>query len=372
MSVTKIVLTGGPCGGKSTCISTLEQDLTDKGYQVFIVEEMATNVILSGASAKNIGDYEFQKMLIKLQYFRNKVYDEMAENFSKQNNKNVVIIYDRGIQDGKAFVSDETWEKLLKDIGLDEVKIMDYYDGVFNLVTAADGAIEAYTCDNNKARTETPEQAVERDKACIKAWTGHNHLRIIDNKNKTFSQKIDNLKDEIYTLLGIPVPVEIERKYLVKMPNISELEKRYACKTVDIIQTYLVSNEAGVERRVRQRGTNGQYTFYYTEKVEIDSKSRYEKERKISQQEYLSLLVEADTRLHTIVKRRTCFVCNDTYFELDVYPFWNDYAILEVELTKKDQEISLDLDLDIIQDVTEDKRFKNRALAENYGNIEID
>ena len=35
--VTKIALTGGPCGGKTTSISILEQQLTNKGYKVFVV-----------------------------------------------------------------------------------------------------------------------------------------------------------------------------------------------------------------------------------------------------------------------------------------------------------------------------------------------
>lgn len=43
-NVTKIALTGGPCGGKTTSISVLEQQLTNKGYKVFIVEEMATRI----------------------------------------------------------------------------------------------------------------------------------------------------------------------------------------------------------------------------------------------------------------------------------------------------------------------------------------
>ena len=70
-NIKKIVLTGGPCGGKSTSISVLEQELTNKGYKVFIVEEMATNLILSGAGPREITNIEFQKMSFKLQYERN-------------------------------------------------------------------------------------------------------------------------------------------------------------------------------------------------------------------------------------------------------------------------------------------------------------
>lgn len=366
--VTTIALTGGPCGGKSTSISVLEQELTNKGYKVFIVEEMATNVITSGASPAVIDNYDFQRMLMKLQYERNKVYDYMANNFCKRTGKPVIIIYDRGIPDAKGFMSDEDYLKLIKELGYIENEIMDYYDGVFHLVTAADGAIEAYTCANNSARTETPEQAIERDKGCIRAWTGHPHLRVIKN-GCTFEEKIDKLLEEVYTLLGVPVPVETERKYLIEMPNMKELHSKYDCNTVDIVQTYLIEKEEGVERRVRQRGINGSYTFYYTEKRKLSDMSRSESERKISKDEYVTLLVEADTSLHQIKKQRTCFVCDGNYFELDTYPFWNDKAILEIELTSEDKEFELPKEINIIKEVTDDNNYKNRSLASNLGNI---
>ena len=364
--VTSIALTGGPCGGKTTSISIIEQELTNKGYQVFIVEEMATNIIKSGAGPAVINYLTFQKMMIEMQQKRNEVYEEMAKEFALNHNKNVVIIYDRGIPDCKGFLTDEEYSQVIKECGLDELKVMDYYDGVFHLVTAADGAPEAYTCENNSARTETPEQAIERDRGCMRAWTGHPHLRVIKN-GCTFDKKIDKLLEEVYTLLGVPVPVEIERKYLIEMPNISDLKTKYDCTTVDIIQTYLVEKEPGVERRVRQRGVNGSYTFYYTEKQDISGVSRSEKERKITEKEYVQLLMEADTSLHQIKKQRTCFICEGSYFELDVYPFWNDKAILEIELTNENNKVTLPDCIKLIKEVTEDINYKNRALAETLG-----
>lgn len=367
--ITTIALTGGPCGGKSTSISVLEQELTNKGYQVFVVEEMATNVILSGANTGVTGLYEFQRMMIKMQYERNKVYEHMAENFIKRTGKPVVIVYDRGIPDSKGFISDEEYSNLVKELGYTETEIMDYYDGVFHLVTAADGAVEAYTCENNAARTETPEQAIERDRGCMRAWTGHNHLRVIKN-GCTFEEKINNLLEEVYTLLGVPVPVETERKYLIDRVGLNEVLSKFDKTTVDIIQTYLVEKEPGVERRIRQRGTDGNYTFYYTEKQKISSISRAEKERKISEYEYLRLMLEADTSLHQIRKQRTCFVYDGIYFELDEYPFWDDKAVLEVELTNESKEVNIPKNIKVIKEVTEDDRYKNRALAENCGLIE--
>ena len=46
MSVTKIVITGGPCAGKSTAMSTIQSELTKLGYKVYFIAESATEVIL--------------------------------------------------------------------------------------------------------------------------------------------------------------------------------------------------------------------------------------------------------------------------------------------------------------------------------------
>lgn len=359
----KIVLTGGPCGGKSSGIATLEQSLSDKGYKVFVLEEMATTVINSGAAPWVVGGKEFQKALIKMQHERNKVYEDLAKHMKEQ----VIIINDRGLIDGKAFL--ENFDDLLKECNLNSVKARDYYDGVFHLVTAANGAEKFYTLANNKARTETSEQAIIVDNKLKEAWTGHPHLRIIDNENVTFEQKIDRLIKEVYSMIGIPVPLEIERKYLIEYPNLLKLALKYNGVYVNIIQTYLKSDDINVERRIRQRGSNGEYSYYYTEKVNKTGLIRSEFEHKITESEYTKLLIEADTSFHQIRKDRLCFIYNGLYLELDTYPFWMDKAILEIELSSENGRVDIPPEIEVIEEVTEDIRYKNISLAKNYGNI---
>ena len=52
------------------------------------------------------------------------------------------------------------------------------------------------------------------------------------------------------------------------------------------------------------------------------------------------------------------------YFEMDVYPFCEEYAIVEIELNDLNEEIKLP-PLDFIKDVTDDKRYRNLALAKS-------
>lgn len=97
-----------------------------------------------------------------------------------------------------------------------------------------------------------------------------------------------------------------------------------------------------IERRVRQRGTEEKgYSFYYTEKINVSDGVRIEKEERISKDTYIAYLADSDTALHQISKTRYCFLHNNQYFEMDIYPFSNEYAILEVEVNDINEKVEL-------------------------------
>ena len=263
--------------------------------------------------------------------------------------------------DNRAYMSEVEFQAALEALHLDEVALRDDYNGVFHLVTAAKGAEQFYTLSNNQARTETPEKARELDDKLIAAWTGHPHLRVIGN-DRDFDGKMKRLIAEISALLGEPEPFEIERKFLIEYPDIAWLEKQPNCHKVDIIQTYLHSGN-GDEIRVRQRGENGSYTYYQTTKRTITGVKRLELERRLSQREYLAQLMEADPALRPIRKTRYCLTWEEQYFEIDIYPFWKDKAILEIELSDENEPIRFPKELKVIREVTEDEEYKNASLA---------
>lgn len=358
-----IVLTGGPCAGKTSAIAVMEQELTQKGYVVFIVPETATEIIKSGYAPwlKCTTNLDFQRFIMKKQLHKEELYLQIAESVSAPK---IVIIYDRGIVDGKSYMSNSEYVELLHELGLNEVSAKDRYDAVIHLVTAADGAEEFYTLGNNEARTETPEQARVLDRKCIENWTGHSHLRVIDNSTD-FEGKISRVLKETYAILGDPVPIEIERKYLVQMPDLSKMPN---FEVVNILQTYLTTNDNTVERRIRQRGIQGSYSYYFTEKQEISAMKRVERERRISQNEYLNLLTEADTTLRQIAKKRICFIYKNQYFELDMYEFLKDKAILEIELTTECTSVDIPDFIKVIKEVTDDEAYRNYSIA--HGDVE--
>ena len=154
---------------------------------------------------------------------------------------------------------------------------------------------------------------------------------------------------------------EIERKYLIRRPAEAWLEEN--CQGSDIIQTYLKTDDTGRSDRVRRReGKNG-VVFTHTRKRRISDLRREEQEREISEAEYRALLQRADPERRSIEKRRYVLAYEGKDFEIDVYPFWQDRAVMEIELADEAEAVKLPPEIEIIKEVTRDRRYTNAALA---------
>ena len=358
-SISKIVITGGPCAGKTTGMSWIQNAFTERGYTVLFIPEIATELISGGVAPWSCGSNgEYQKCQLKLQMEKEKVFEYAARTMDSEK---ILIVCDRGALDNKAYMTDAEFAVAANYVGANEVELRDGYDAVFHLVTAAKGAQKFYTTANNTARTETPEEAAALDDKLIAAWTGHPHLRIIDNA-EGFEEKMKCLIKEIALFLGEPEPYEIERKYLIEYPEISALEALPNCEKVEIIQTYLQADHDD-EVRIRQRGSRGNYIYFETRKKTISGLKRIEIERRLTKDEYLERLMDADPTRMPIRKDRYCLADGNQYFEIDIYPFWNDQAILEIELSDPEEEIRFPKMLKVIREVTEDEAYKNASLA---------
>ena len=355
MRIWEFVVTGGPCAGKTTALSILEQALTEKGFKVIVVPETATELITSGICPWELDTEQFQSLLVERTIHKEKTTRKAAKYLKRD----TVILYDRGLLDNKAYMPHETFLKILSKNRLSETYARDRYNAVFHLVTAADGAENFYTLSNNEARKESPEQARALDKKTLNAWVGHSHLRIIDNSTG-FDKKMEKLLSEVFSAMGLPIPIETERKFLIIKPLEEVLESIDGITKLKIFQHYLHSENPLIERRIRQRGDGRNFSYYYTEKKNLSNLNRQETERRISQDEYLSLLMESEKSLK---KDRYCFVFNSQYFELDLYSSWQGTAILEIELTSETQEIIIPDWIEVLKEVTDDPEYKNYNLA---------
>ena len=155
--------------------------------------------------------------------------------------------------------------------------------------------------------------------------------------------------------------LEIERKFLIRKPDKKWLETE--AEGWDMVQTYLIKDGSGLNSRVRKSSGKGGSVFTHTQKRHISAMSREEYEREISEEEYNKLLLTADPKRRTIEKRRYVLMYKDQRFEIDLFPFWSDRAIMEIELEREDQAVDFPPEINIIREVTEDRRYTNSSLA---------
>lgn len=153
---------------------------------------------------------------------------------------------------------------------------------------------------------------------------------------------------------------EIERKFLVEFPEISSLSPK---NTAEIFQTYLKNGENDSQRRIRKIYADGRTVYTYTEKLFITAVTRKEMEYEIDEAEYNRLLAQAREDCVPIEKIRRCFEYKGQLFELDSYPFSDEFAVLELELQSPDQHIDFPDYVTVIKEITGDDRYSNAALA---------
>ena len=160
-------------------------------------------------------------------------------------------------------------------------------------------------------------------------------------------------------------PIEIERKFVIAMPDVSALAKVDGYSVSDIDQTYLVS-APHVTRRVRARRYQGSTVYTETKKVRIDKMSALEDEREITESEYTAMLFEIAPGTVTLHKTRHTFPYLGRTVEIDIYPDWQRSCILEVELESEDEELMLPDFIKVVREVTGDKGYSNAAMSRKF------
>ncbi len=359
--VFRIVLTGGPCAGKSTALAHLTDRLRSLGYQVFCSPEAATLLLGAGAGVVGISREQmkrFQRGVIQLSL----ALEDSLLAFARGTGRPAVLVCDRGLMDGAAYVEPEVWDELLREQGVGVVDLRDQrYDAVIHLVTAAEGAEQFYSNQNNAVRYETPEQARDVDQRLRRAWVGHPRLRIIGNSS-SFEEKMRRVVAAVSAIVGIPEPARRERKFLVRASS-PPGALPVPCELIDIEQTYLLTPD-GSEARVRKRGQHGAFTFTHTSKRPVRAGERIEIERPISPREYEAHLAQADPARQPIRKTRCAFLYANHYFELDRFLSPHPgLQLLELEVDDLSHPVTLPPFLEIDREVTGEPAFTNHVLA---------
>ena len=105
MKITKIVITGGPSGGKTTAMSWVQNAFTKLGYTVLFVPETATEFITGGVAPWTCGtNLEYQKVQMRLQLEKERLFEQAARTMKADK---LLIVCDRGAIDNKVYMTDE-------------------------------------------------------------------------------------------------------------------------------------------------------------------------------------------------------------------------------------------------------------------------
>ena len=83
MKINKIVITGGPCAGKTTAMNWVQNAFTNRGYMVLFVPETATELISGGVAPWTCSSNgEYQKCQLRLQNEKEKIFEYAPNRFN--------------------------------------------------------------------------------------------------------------------------------------------------------------------------------------------------------------------------------------------------------------------------------------------------
>lgn len=327
-----MVLTGGPCGGKSTSLSHLNERLTALGFRVYSLPEAATIVINTGALptfggpggwSKETMD-RFQEGIVSMTL----ACEESVLGIALSRDEPAVIVCDRGMADIRAYVDDDVYEAALGAFKLTPEMVYERYDAVVHLVSAAVGASHAYTTANNAARTETADQAATLDTKTQAAWQGHHRHFIIDNSTD-FTGKVRRVTQAIASVVGLPVSAsDVRRRFRIDTKDaLQNIPAKHV--TSKVTRTYLKSSQwasDGIVASVTMRESEGTGDMYVHRLSRPSDHSQVE--RMLAKRDYESALdhhadpdtavIEKMCRTFTVVgteggKEATLFCSLETY-----------------------------------------------------------
>ncbi len=314
MQIQKIVVTGGPRGGKDGIIPYVRKRLWDEwGIPALGVSEVATEFYSDGAKMGSDGatPFDFQKHVFLAQgeheNRRSELLVDTMKNIGKQFG---VLLCNRGYKDNEPYVEPSDCIRLKKHFRTNDLMLRDApYDGVVFCESSAVRFPDAYIKEDNPERQEkTAREAAELDFHTRNAWVGHPHLWVVPGM-EDFEKKKEKAYQVVCHILGLPKPYEIERKFLVEEPRFGAFTKRgIRVVPIPIEQAYLKSPKK-ITWRIRKRGESAPFLYYETKKEKVADGIRTDPEVRIDAVRYQKLFhEEKDTSCDIIKKIRHYFL----------------------------------------------------------------
>lgn len=180
----RVVLTGGPGGGKTTAADLYRREIGD---EVVVVPEAAT--LLYSGGFPRIGSPEVRQATQRAIYnVQVNLEDVHAAHYSSR-----VLLCDRGTVDGAAYWSEDPLS-FFTQMGTTHKAELARYDAVIFFETAAVGGISIE--GGNPMRIESLQEALALDAKLKSLWSSHPRFIFVPHQS-SFIQKVMLGLDEL-------------------------------------------------------------------------------------------------------------------------------------------------------------------------------
>jgi len=173
----RIVLTGGPGGGKTTAADLFRREI---GERVVVVPESAT-LLFSGGFPRSTESHARRSAQSAIFHVQRNLEDVQSALYPER-----ILLCDRGTIDGAAYWPDDG-ETFFEAVGSSEQAELARYDAVIFFESAAVGGISVE--GGNPTRIESNEQALELDRRLRAIWSKHPRFTVVPH-DPSFVKKI--------------------------------------------------------------------------------------------------------------------------------------------------------------------------------------
>ena len=175
----RVVLTGGPGGGKTTAADLYRREIGD---EVVVVPEAATLLYMGGfpRAGENGVRRATQRAIYHVQL---NLEDAQSAHYGSR-----VLLCDRGTVDGAVYWPSEP-EEFFEHLGTSLEKELARYDAVIFFETAAVGGISIE--GGNPTRVESIEEALLLDHKLKSLWSRHPNFVFVPH-DKSFIKKVNS------------------------------------------------------------------------------------------------------------------------------------------------------------------------------------
>ena len=173
----RIVVTGGPGGGKTTAADLFRREI---GERVVIVPEAAT-LLFSGGFPRSPEIHARQSAQCAIYHVQKNLEDVQSALYPQR-----ILLCDRGTLDGAAYWPD-AGQTFFDAVGSTEQAELDRYDAVIFFESAAVGGLSVE--GGNPTRIESNEQALALDRRLRAIWSKHSRFVVVPH-NPSFVKKI--------------------------------------------------------------------------------------------------------------------------------------------------------------------------------------